>query len=65
MSLDKMNFVIDHKVPCSWFDFKDPRQYKYCFSYKNLQPLTWNDNAIKSDKIWINSHQLALKCPYI
>lgn len=52
MSWELMNFVIDHIIPISWFDLSDPKQLKYCFSYKNLQPLTEEDNAVKADKVW-------------
>ena len=39
---------IDHIIPCSYFDFSDPRQQKYCFNYKNIQPLTCEENNRKS-----------------
>ena len=41
---------IDHIVPCAFFDLSDPEQQKQCFNWKNLQPLTWEDNLSKGDK---------------
>jgi len=42
---------IDHIMPCSSFDFLDPKQQKECFNYKNLQPLWEEDNLKKGNKI--------------
>ena len=42
---------IDHKIPCSSFDFLDPEQQKKCFHYTNLQPLWAIDNIKKGKKI--------------
>lgn len=42
---------IDHIVPCSFFDLKDPEQQKKCFHYTNLQPLWWHENLSKGCKI--------------
>lgn len=63
MSFEKRNFVLDHIVPCSWFDLSNPIHQKICFNYKNIQPLTREDNSIKCDKIWINFD--LTKNPYI
>lgn len=42
---------LDHKKPCSLYDFKDPEQQKECFHYTNLQPLWTIDNILKSNKV--------------
>ena len=52
MSWEKQNFVLDHKIPCSWFNLKIEKQQRICFGYKNIQPLTEEDNSRKSDKVW-------------
>lgn len=51
MSWEKRNFVIDHIIPISYFDLTNPLHQEVCFHYTNLQPLTWEENAKKSDKI--------------
>jgi len=42
---------IDHIIPCASFDLSDPEQQKICFYYTNMQPLWWDLNIAKSDKI--------------
>lgn len=57
---------IDHKVPLSRFDMRDPAQVKEAWNYKNLQPLWWTDNLDKLARLdWepkspANAHSLAL-----
>lgn len=51
MSWEKRNFVIDHIIPCAKFDLTKIEHQKLCFHFSNMQPLTWEDNAKKSDKI--------------
>ena len=51
MSWEKRNFVIDHIIPCASFDLTKIEEQKKCFHYTNQQPLTWEENAEKSDKI--------------
>lgn len=42
-------WVIDHILPCELFDLNDVNQQKFCFNYKNLQPLWKHENDNKSD----------------
>ena len=42
---------IDHIKPCNAFDLTDPAQQMACFHFLNLQPLWWDDNRAKSDRI--------------
>ena len=53
MIWEKKNFVLDHIIPCSWFNLSNPKHQKICFNYKNIQPLTDEDNSKKSDKVWV------------
>lgn len=41
---------IDHTIPCSKFDLKDPSQVSKCFHYSNLKPMWAKDNLRK----WAN-----------
>lgn len=42
-------WVIDHKIPCSWFQYKSTNDYafKICWSLENLQPLIKEINQSK------------------
>ena len=40
---------VDHIRPASSFDLNDPNQFKLCFSWWNLQPLTPEQNVEKGD----------------
>ena len=42
---------VDHIIPCANFDLSDSKQQKICFHYTNLQPLWWQDNFKKGNKI--------------
>ena len=42
---------MDHIKPCASFDLTKIEDQKQCFHYTNLQPLWWQDNLAKSDKI--------------
>lgn len=50
---DNSSFVLDHIIPCAWFDFNIPEHQDICFHYTNLQPLTSKQNVRKSDKIML------------
>ena len=41
---------IDHRVPCAAFNLLDPLEQRYCFWYKNHQPMWAIDNLSKSAK---------------
>jgi len=47
---NKGKWHIDHRVPCAAFNMLDPLQQRYCFWYKNHQPMFANDNLRKSNK---------------
>jgi hypothetical protein len=42
---------VDHIIPCSVFDMKNPEDQKKCFHFSNLQPLWKEENRLKSNKI--------------
>ena len=41
---------IDHRVPCVAFNLLDPLEQRYCFWYKNQQPMWATDNLSKHAK---------------
>lgn len=47
----KDGWVMDHIVPCDSFDLTDPIHQRKCFHYTNIQPLWWEENATKSNKM--------------
>jgi hypothetical protein len=52
---------VDHIIPIASFDLKDPKQLKKCFHYTNLQPLWWQDNLEKGNKLdWVPKPTLQL-----
>lgn len=42
---------LDHVKPCESFDLTKTDQLKECFHWSNIQPLRWDKNIKKSDKI--------------
>lgn len=42
---------IDHIIPCSAFDLREPRQQRQCFHYTNLRPLWARANIRKSNRV--------------
>lgn len=53
MSWEKRNFELDHIIPCSSFDLTKVEEQMKCFHYTNQQPLTWEQNSKKSNKMLI------------
>lgn len=49
----KFGWHIDHIIPCVNFNLTIRSEQLKCFHYTNLQPLWWQDNLSKSDKICI------------
>ncbi len=47
---NKDKWHIDHRVPCAAFNMLDPLQQRYCFWYKNHQPMFAQHNLSKSNK---------------
>ncbi len=46
-------WVIDHIIPISVFNFENPEDidFKRCWALKNLQPMWFKENSIKSNKL--------------
>ena len=42
---------LDHIRPCASFDLSKEDEQRRCFHYTNLQPLWWQDNLSKGDKL--------------
>ena len=52
MSLENYGeWVIDHVIPDSFFDYNDIVEFRMCWRLENLQPMWKEDNIEKSDKI--------------
>lgn len=49
---------IDHIIPCSIFDLARPEHQKRCFHFSNLQPMWFEENVKKSNKLTTNQFQL-------
>ncbi len=45
------NTSIDHILPVSMYNLKDPEEVKLCFNYKNLQPMLKIDNMHKGARL--------------
>lgn len=54
----KNGWVIDHIIPCSYFDLTIKENQKICFNFRNLQPLWNEDNSKKSNKVPENVEEL-------
>ncbi len=46
---------LDHRIPISWFNLENPNCRALAFSYKNMQPLWWEENFAKNNRY---SHKL-------
>lgn len=53
-----LTWNIDHIIPCSHFDLTDPIQQAQCFNWRNLRPLSWEENIKKSNKILFDKESL-------
>ena len=42
---------IDHIIPISSFDLTSSKEQKKAFNYQNLQPLNWQENRTKSNRM--------------
>ena len=47
----KGKWTIDHIIPKSHFDLTDPEQYKKCSHYTNTQPMWYEENVSKGDRL--------------
>jgi hypothetical protein len=47
----KFGWHIDHIKPISSFDLTNENEQLECFNYKNMQPLWWNENLSKGNKL--------------
>jgi hypothetical protein len=43
-------WVLDHVRPCASFDLTDPAQAALCHNWRNLQPLTPDENHAKAER---------------
>lgn len=48
---------LDHRIPISWFNLENENCRKLAFSYKNMQPLWWQENFSKNNRY---SHKMAI-----
>lgn len=59
---NRKSFVIDHIIPVAAFDLRDNEESMLAFNWRNLRPITWHDNAVKSDTLpeplpsWLPTH---------
>lgn len=47
----KYTWNIDHIIPCDHFNLLDIKEQEKCFHYTNLQPLWFEDNSNKQNKL--------------
>lgn len=58
----RSSFVVDHVVPVVAFDLSEREEASLAFNWKNLKPITFHENAVKSGRIpdplpdWIPGH---------
>lgn len=59
---NRRSFVVDHIIPVVAFDLREEEESRLAFNWRNLQPLSPHDNAVKSDTIpsplpdWLPTH---------
>ena len=54
-------WVIDHVIPDSFFNYNDIVEFRICWSLENLQPMWKKDNLEKSDKIILWGKEIRAK----
>lgn len=55
-------WVMDHIIPCAFFDLEKEEHQKICFHYLNIQPMWENENLRKGAKITVdNLEELIIK----
>jgi hypothetical protein len=60
----KKSYHIDHINPCDNYDLTNIEEQKKCFSWKNLQIISKEENLKKSNKILLESikkHELLVE----
>jgi hypothetical protein len=52
---DKKTWEVDHVIPLSYFDLKDPEQYKIACHWTNTRPITSENNKLKSNHVQLQT----------
>ena len=57
-------WVIDHRIPLSFFNLDDPTEQKQACHYTNLQPM-WRNENIQKGKNLVNKFASFLEPKYV